>query len=279
MRRGRPRPRVPANPPSAPTTKIDGYPGLLMKTWQIFLIGMLGATALFSAYAYEQFLPATASVLVMFAVLLGFLLRPREQVHLVRITTAVRTGDRLGIEHSQIAVKVELARLWLLFVPTFAAVAFLVATAAKGTTWNFSLLDWFGKDRFGGENPFGFYIFRIVLFFVGVVLAAWLSERWVLRDAEACSLRSLALRRRRATYAFVDAQGEYYGGQGIVFRKVVPRELARLIVYRSQNPAQSKIPQTCLFHKFVVIGRGLTDLDAKTSAEHSIELVPERAPS
>jgi hypothetical protein len=33
----------------------------------------------------------------------------------------------VAIEHDQIVVRVELSRLWLLFIPTFAAVAFLLA--------------------------------------------------------------------------------------------------------------------------------------------------------
>jgi hypothetical protein len=47
----------------------------------------------------------------------------------------------LSWEHDRLAVKVELARLWLLFLPTFLALAFLVVAAAHGAVWKFSLLN------------------------------------------------------------------------------------------------------------------------------------------
>lgn len=45
----------------------------------------------------------------------------------------------VSLAHDRVAVRVELARLWLLFVPTFGALAFLLITFANGTTWKFSL--------------------------------------------------------------------------------------------------------------------------------------------
>lgn len=228
---------------------------------------------------YERFICGTTAVIVVAAVALGFWLRPRKEIFSVRTAVRIWKVDHFVVEHGQIAVKIQLARLWLLFVPTFIAVGFLVATAALGTTWNFSLYDWFGPDRFGGGNPVGFYILRALLFFVVAILSAWLSERWILRDAEVHNLRSLTLKGRRALYAFVDSSGGYYGGEGLVVGKVHSRELASLVIYRLQKPEQNKIPSTCLFHRFVIIGQGLTDLDKRTSAKHAVEMLPERAPS
>jgi len=250
-----------------------------MKTWKIFLVGMFAIAAGFLLPMYERFIAGTTAVLVVVAVAFGFWLRPRKEILSARTAVPVWEVDRFVVEHGQIAAKIELARLWLLFIPTLIAVAFLVATAAQGSTWNFSLFDWFGRDRFGGCNPVGFYIFRALLFFVAGVLSAWLSERWVLRDAEACSLRSLTVRGGRASYAFVDSSGGYYGGDGLVFGKVRSRQLAGIAVYRKQKPEQNKIPLSCLFHRFIIIGQGLTDLDTLTSEKHSLEIVPEQAPS
>jgi hypothetical protein len=77
----------------------------------------------------------------------GFLFRPRKEVFYLRTTLVVSAPDYpLSAEHDRIAVPVELVRIWLLFLPTFAAVAFLLFTFAKGTTWKFSLLDRFLRE-------------------------------------------------------------------------------------------------------------------------------------
>ncbi len=245
-----------------------------MNIWKITVLGLLGVSALFLLPAYEQLLSATSAVIVVGAVALGFFLRPRKEMFVVRITLRIWRADRFVIEHNQIAVKVELARLWLLFLPTLVAVGFLVATAAQGTTWKFSLM-----GRLGQEFPTGLYIFRALMFFIVGTLSAWLSERWVLRDAEARTLRSLAVRSGRVSYAFVDAAGSYYGGEGVIVGKVRSRELANLVIYRIQKPEWSKTPLTCLFHRFVIVGQGITDLDELTTENLSLHALPTRAPS
>ena len=250
-----------------------------MKTWHIFLVGMLVTIAGFLLTAYERFIAGTTAVAVIAAVALGFWLRPRTETFSVRTVVPVRKSDKVVVERGQVAVRVELARLWLLFIPTFIAVAFLVATAAQGSTWNFSLFDWFGSDRFGGGNPVGLYVLRVFLFFVVGILSAWLGERWILRDAEMRNLRSLAIRGKRVSYAFVDSKGGYYGGEGLLVQKQLPREVVSLAVYRIQNPQQNRIPFTCLFHRFTIVGRGLTDLNEVTTAQRSTDMVPQQSPS
>lgn len=94
----------------------------------------------------------------------------------------------LAVEHDRIAIKVELVRLWLLFVPTFAAIALLITTSAKGTTWDFSLLDRFWEVSW---YPV-FLMLRVFLVLVVGLLSTWVTERWVLRDAEACSADSVS---------------------------------------------------------------------------------------
>jgi hypothetical protein len=92
----------------------------------------------------EKDLPATSlQPLVVALVGIGFWLQPRTDVFYIRTTVWRLDPDHNPLcEHEQLAVKVELARLWLLFVPTALAVAFLVVTAAHGTLWRVSLLDW-----------------------------------------------------------------------------------------------------------------------------------------
>jgi hypothetical protein len=171
-------------------------------------------------------------------------------------------------------VRVELARLWLLFLPTFAALAFFIITSAKGTPWNFGLLDRFWER---GSYPviLGIRVFQIVV--VGL-LSAWVSERWVLRDAEACSADSVSAMGGRLLYSFKDRLGEYYGGEGFPFALVRSPKLARIVFYRTSNPQLNKIAMACLFHRRVIVGRGLADLDEATVAAHAVEPQPASQP-
>jgi hypothetical protein len=247
-----------------------------VKTWQVFVLGMLCSAAMFLLPLYERLLAGTSAAIVVGAVAYGFFLRPKKEVFLVRTTFKVPKRDHFTIEHDQIAVKVVLTRLWLLFLPTVIAVGFLVATAAQGTTWTFSLL---GGDRFGEDFPTGLYILRALLFLVVGTLSAWIGERWILRNAEARSLHSLRMRGKRVSYAFVDASGGYYGGEGLIVGKIRPGDLSNLVVYRTEKPEVNKTPLTCLFHRFVIVGRGLTELDEATIAKPSLQPVPAQTPS
>lgn len=92
------------------------------------------------------------------------------------------------IDHDQLAVRVEVARLWLLFVPTALAVAFLVVTSANETVWRFSLMESFVHSQETAE--IAWVVIRIPVYLVGLGLWIWITERRVLRNAEACSARS-----------------------------------------------------------------------------------------
>lgn len=108
------------------------------------------------------------------------------------------------------------------------------------------------------------------------LLSAWVSERWVLRDAEACSAESVSMMAGRLLYSFKDRLGEYYGGEGFPFMLVRSPKLARIVFYRVNKPQLNKIAAGCLFHRLVIVGRGVTDLDKATVSAHSIE--PQPAP-
>jgi hypothetical protein len=129
----------------------------------------------------------------------------------------------VAIEHDRIAVRLELTWLWLLFIPTFAAIAFLLMTAASGTTWNVNL---FGSLRWGWINTGPYPVlmfFRMLVVGVFGLLSAWLTERWVLRDASACSAGPLQSSGHKILYSFQDPSGEYYGGEGFPFGSILPQ--------------------------------------------------------
>ena len=86
-------------------------------------------------------------------------------------------------------MRVELVRLWLLIVPTVLAVASLVFLAAGGPR-QFSFLNWLFSSLFA---PVAILILEYVPLLVLLLTAAWISERRVLRDAEACSARSYSI--------------------------------------------------------------------------------------
>jgi hypothetical protein len=231
-----------------------------MKSWQIFAAGTAVMVAALLLPSYEALLAGLATVAMVAIVLFGFLLHPHKEMFYLRTTLVVSEPDyALCVEHDRVAVRVEVARLWLLFLPAFAAIAFLVVTSTKGTTWNFSLL-----DRFWGISyPVALEARAFQILVVGL-LSTWISERWVLRDAEACSADSVSTMAGRLLYSFRDRSGEYYGGEGFPFLLVRNRKLARIVFYRVTKPELNKIAMAWLFHRVVIVGHGLTDLDSAT---------------
>ena len=106
-----------------------------MKAWQIFAVGVAVLVAALLLPSYERILAGLAAIVMVVVVVVGFLFRPRKDMFYLRTTLVVSEPDYpLSVEHDRIAVRVELARRWLLFLPTFTAVAFFIVTSAKGTT-------------------------------------------------------------------------------------------------------------------------------------------------
>jgi len=210
-------------------------------------------------------------VVILAVVVFGFLLRPQREVFYLRTKVSVPDPGYFAMEHDRIAVRVELARLWLLFVPTFAAVGFLLITFARGTTWHFSLWNSPPVEKYvdiGGPYPI-FLFCRILVALVIGLLSTWLSERWVIRDAEACNADSISAMAGRILYSFKNRSGEYYGGEGFPCAPMRSRQLATIVLYNVSKPQLNKLSMCCLFHRLVVIGRGVTDLDEATVIAHS----------
>jgi hypothetical protein len=226
---------------------------------------VLAMTLLFTPF--EAFFEGVIALVIVGATAVGFLMHPHRQVFYVR--TGVRLIDPDGnqaLEHDFLAVRVELVRLWLLFVPTCLAVAFLVFFAAGGPM-KFSFLNWIFS------SPYAYLPVMVLQYppiLVLVLLAAWIDERWVLRDAEARSARSFSVscspggRLGRVSYLFMGEHGEYYGGDCSYFGLVQPTELASIVFHSVRNPELNKIAMGLLFHRLIVLGRGVTELDYQT---------------
>jgi hypothetical protein len=233
----------------------------------IFCVAIFAAVLLFTPY--EAFLEGFIALAIVTAAVVGFLLHPRREVFYVRTTVRSITPDRTRVvEKDLLAVRVELARLWLLFLPTFLAVAFLVFFAARGPT-EFSFLNWIFTSRYA---YLAFLVCQYPPLLLLLLLVEWIAERRVMRDAEACSARSFSVSRTPAgrignvAYLFMGERGEYYGGYSFYFGLVHPSELATIVFHNVRKPELNKIAMGFLFHRLIVLGRGITDLDKQTSA-------------
>ncbi len=196
-------------------------------------------------------------------VLFGFVLRPRKEAFILK--TTVIFFDALGrrcLQNDQIAVKIELIRLWMLFIPTFAAVAFLIAQSVHESRWALDLLDRLPPNAF-----LLMLIWRggiILCVSVVAIISTWISERWVLRDANAGSVRSYSVHAGRLNYAFLDPKEEFYGGDGVLFGGKQPLQRSTIVPYRVDKPEFNKLGMGCLFHKLVIVSHGVNDLDKAT---------------
>ena len=106
---------------------------------------------------------------------------------------------------------------------------------------------------------------------VFVLLVAWIDERRVMRDAEACTARSFSISRARVgwvgrvSYLFMGEHGEYYGGDCLYLGFPHARELATTVFHNVRTPELNKIVMGFLFHRLMILGRGVTDLDKQTA--------------
>jgi len=229
-------------------------------------VAVLAAVLLFTPY--ESVLEGVVALAIVAAVLLGFFLHPRKEVYYVRTTRFLRDPDRnLALEHDYLAVKVELARLWLLFLPTFLALAFLVVSSARGLAGQFSVLNRVFSTEYGYiAFLFGQFLPILVIF----MLFAWIGERWVMRDAEACSARSYSLGHRWVSYRFMGEHGEYYAGSCYCFGLVRPHQVATIVFHNARKPERNKIAMGFLFHRVIILAHGVTDLDKETLAAQAV---------
>jgi hypothetical protein len=166
-------------------------------------------------------------------------MHPRREVYYVRTGVRPVDSDRShALEQDFLAVKVELVRLWLLFVPTFLAVAVLAFFAANGFI-KFSFLNWIFSSGYV-RDAFMFWQYRPLL--VLLLLSTWIGERRVMRDAGACSASLLRISRARfrwfgrASYALWGENGRCCGGYCLRLGAVQPRELAMIVFHNVRKP-------------------------------------------
>jgi hypothetical protein len=232
----------------------------------IFVIA--GFAGLFIFTPYEAYVEGILAIGIIAAAVVGSLMHPRKEVFYVR--TAVRLIDRdrnQAMEHDLLAVRVELVRLWLWVVPTCLAVAILVFFAVGGPT-DFSFLNWIFLSRY---SYVAFMVCQYPALLVLILLYAWIDERRVMRNAEACNATHFTIYRERnrwigrVTCQFRGEHGEYCGGDCSYFAVARPRELASIVFYNVRKPELSKIAMGFLFHRLIVLGRGLTDINTQTA--------------
>jgi hypothetical protein len=236
------------------------------------LIGVVVLAGALLFTPYEAFLEAVIALAIVTAALVGFLMHPRRDVFYVRTSVRLVDPDRNeALERDFLAVKVELIRLWLLFLPTFLAVSSLVFFAVGGPA-KFSYLNWILSSGYGW---IALIIGQFFPLLVLVFLSVWIGERRVLRDAEACSVRSFSISGERigrvrrvawVSYLFMGEHGEYYGGSCLYFGLVQPQELATIVFHNVRKPELNKIAMGFLFHRLIVLGRGVTDVNKQTAA-------------
>lgn len=238
-----------------------------MKAWQIFGVGVAALLALLLLPTYERWIAGVCACALITTVIYGFILTPERDVFHVRTRIRVFDPDtNLVHERGLVAIRLEVCRLWLLFIPTLIAMAFLVVTAVFGTTWKFSVLGLILRDN-------GYWAVAIARFTVIVTLgivSTWISERRVLRRAEAVSAKSASPSEGRVGYFFIDREGNYRGGETFTLGLIKPAALGRIVFYDLRNPECNKIAMSMLFHDLVIIGEGLTDLDYETTRSHSL---------
>jgi hypothetical protein len=237
------------------------------------LLGIVVLAGVLLFTPFEAFLEGLIAFAIVTACVVGFLMYPRREVFYVRTSVRLIVPDRsLAIEKDLLAVRVELARLWLLFLPTLLAVAFLVFFAAGGPT-KFSFLNWIFTSR---QAYLAFLVCQYPPLLVLLLLSQWIAERRVMRDAEACSARSFSIFPTRAggfgrvSYLFMGEHGEYYGGECSYFKLIHSRELASIAFHNVRSPELNRIAMGFLFHRLIVLGRGVTDLDEQTAAAQAV---------
>lgn len=240
-----------------------------MDLWKPALLAVVVLAGVLLFTPYEAILEGAIASAIVATVVVGFIMHPRREVFYVR--TAVRLVDpdrNQTLEQDFLAVRVELVRLWLLFIPTFLAVTSLLFFAT-GEGTRFSYLNWALSSQY---TFIALMVCQYAPLLVLILLAAWIDERRVLRNAEACSATSFSISRApagplgRVSYAFRGEHGEYYGGDCPYFGSILPHELASIVFYSTRKPELNKIAIGFLFHRLIILERGVTDLDKQTVA-------------
>jgi hypothetical protein len=231
--------------------------------WQILVIGFLGLYVWLLQTIFAPYVPALIAAAMVAAVVVGFCFHPDRDSWTVWISEyrLVEGADDLDLDllstKDVLSFRVNLRRLWLLFIPTLCAVAFLVLRAARGR-WHIEILDglivmfpFFGVMWFG-------------LATVWFLLSGWVFERWLLRRADACEGEI----HTNGTYHFV-VNEEYFGGRDLRIGRFTlggyassgGALLSGVVLFRRKDPRHNRRIPSFIFHRFDIVGRGIEDLE------------------
>lgn len=234
-----------------------------MKTWQILVFGSIAIAGIFLLMGFWVFGGVVIAMLMVAAVIFGFMLQPdRDSWRVIAKSYRVREGRDSELDlyaaEDLLTFRADITRLWLLFIPTVIAVSGLVVATARG--------NWAGVEPEPLEPSYWtFWIGRFFVTAVAGILGTWVFERWLLRRADACHVRggnvSRISEKPAFSYYFV-VNGDYYGGSSfpIAPNRKSP-ELNGIVMYRRDDPDQSRLIPAFLFHQFDVVARGIEDLE------------------
>jgi len=114
---------------------------------RVLILGLVILAAVLLFTPYEAVLEVILAVAIVAAVGFGFMLRSRRDIFYVRTSVRLIDADRnQALEHDYLAVKVELTRLWLLFLPHLSGCRFpggffgrRIIMEAQSAKWDFLL--------------------------------------------------------------------------------------------------------------------------------------------
>ena len=64
--------------------------------------------------------------------------------------------------------------------------------------------------------------------------------------------------------------GECYGGECPYFGMISARELASIVFHHARKPELNRIAMGFMFHRLIILGRGVTELDKQTTAAQAV---------
>jgi hypothetical protein len=111
----------------------------------------------------------------------------------------------------------------------------------------------------------------LIAFPLGVRSSNW-SLVSAIHPAEDLPARVTSRAGGRVSCLFMGEHGEYYGGDcfGLYLGLVQPHELATIVFHNVRKPELNKIAMGFLFHRLIIFGRGVTDLDKQTAEVQTI---------
>lgn len=226
-----------------------------MKGWQFCALGFAALGVFFLVYGLGLLSTAAVAILVLVAVGAGFSIRPKREVFRVQTKAyALGPGGQRQLQNTDMVVSLEVQRLWLLFIPTFSATAFLILLLTNRQLVD-SAVAWLQAFSDLGYQPSALLLYGAIVSGYAVlgIVSRWMGERWMLYNAAATGAASLIRQGPHLNYHFKDSRQGYYGGTCSMMRKVPASPLSVVVLYREENPELNRLAIACVFHRLVVV--------------------------